>query len=101
MSSIDGRVNTLIEERVSTLLGLIVLDNPPCLTLPPAEVLYESASVYSIIGRLVVGDIESAFRIYNHNGSGVQFVIYSHLMFITNNGYEKYIRLNKVNRFFR
>ena len=79
-----------IDERVNTLLGLIVLDNSPCLALPPSEHLYQSAAVYSIIGRLTAGDIEGAFRIYNHNGFAVQRVIYNHLLFISNNSYREY-----------
>lgn len=81
-----------IEGKVSILLGLIVLDNSPCLALPPSEHLYESAAVYSIIGRLAVGDIENAFRVYTHNGFAVQRVIYSHLLFISNNSYREYKR---------
>lgn len=78
------------EENVSILLGLIVLDNPPYPELPPAEKLYESAAVYSIISRLTVGDIECAFRVYSHNDEGVQYVIYNHLLFLSKNGYRKY-----------
>lgn len=78
------------EEKVSILLGLIVLDNPLWITRPPLEDLYESAAVYAIISRLSVGDIESALRIYTHNGEGVQRVIYNHLLFISSNGYREY-----------
>ena len=80
------------EEKASILLGLIVLDNSPCLTRPPTEHFYQSAAVYAIIGRLVVGDVESAFRIYTHNSDAIQGVIYSHLLFISNNGYREYKR---------
>ena len=89
------------EERVSTLLGLIVLDNPPCLESLPTEHIHESAAVYSIIGRVISGDIETALRIYNFNGDGVQGVICNHLLFITKHGYEKYKQKLKINRFFR
>lgn len=86
------------EESVNILLGLIALDSPSCLALPITEHLHESASVYAIISRLVDGNIESAFKIYTHNGEAVQNVICNHLRYISNNGYEKY-RLN-LSKFF-
>ena len=89
------------KEKVSILLGLIALSNSPCLSRPPVDNFYQSPAVYSIIGRLAGGGIENAFRIYNFNGDAIQGVIYSHLLFITNHGYEKYKQKLKINRFFR
>lgn len=79
-----------IEDRVSTLLGLIVLVNSPSLTLTPTGRLFESAAADAVISHLEVGDNESAFRVFNHTGIGVQGVIYSHLLYISNKGYKKY-----------
>lgn len=79
-----------MEDRASTLLGLIVSDSPPRVTIAHSVCLYESAAVNAIIEQLKVRDIESAFRVYDHNGDTVRGVIYAHLLYITNNGYGAY-----------
>lgn len=78
------------EDNISALLGLIVSVDPTSLDFLPTEYIHESAAAFTIIGRLTVGDIDGAYRIYTHNGVAVRAVICNHLLFITNNGYLKY-----------
>lgn len=80
-----------LEDRVNTLLGLIALDSPPKLSISHSACLYESFAVNTIIEHLKEKDIDSAFNVYIQHGDIVRSVIYTHLLYISDNGYGSYV----------
>ena len=86
-----------LEDKVNTLLGLIVLDDPTSLDFFPVQLIHDSPATFTVLERLKADDIEGAFRRYNLNGVLVQTIVCNHLLFIANNGYSNYKKL--VRRF--
>lgn len=84
------------EDRVNTLLGLIVLADPTSLDFFPVKFVHDSPPTNTIIELLELGDIEGAYKSYTLNGSLVQTIVCNHLLFITNNGYTKYKKLVRL-----